>query len=411
MPVSALGYVGARAKDLGDWASYGAGPARPAARRQDRARRWRSAWTTASSASSSMPTAARASTCSAGRSRMPPRSMRWRRGSKAAGVKVARGSRALADERHGEGSDRRSTIRSATGWRFSTAPRSRPIRSCRAARCRASAPGRSGSATSCSTSRASRSIDKVMPFYRDLLGFRLTDYYSHPFEARFLHVNPRHHSLAFIKTGKNAVHHIMMEVFSLRRHGAGLRHRARRRAVATTLGRHTCDFITSFYRFTPSGFMVEYGWGARSIDPDTWQAFERKEGPSMWGHDRTWLSPEEQAEARALRMKNAAKRAAPAGAGDGRQLSTHGGRLSVVGQRDARRRKTRLTVYSGGLAQTLGRLRTRSSTLMRASAAAKRLLRLRQRGHDDLAEQRGADERARRSCLRRCRRRAGCRRR
>src|SRR5262249_19549560 len=57
-------------------------------------------------------------------------------------------------------------------------------------------------------------IERVMPFYRELLGFRLTDYYSHPFEARFLHVNQRHHSLAFIKTGKTAVHHIMMEVFS-----------------------------------------------------------------------------------------------------------------------------------------------------------------------------------------------------
>jgi len=75
--------------------------------------------------------------------------------------------------------------------------------------------------------------------------------------------------------------------------------------VATSLGRHTSDFITSFYSFTPSGFMVEYGWGARSIDPDTWQAFERKEGPSMWGHDRKWLSPEAQADARALRRKNA----------------------------------------------------------------------------------------------------------
>jgi hypothetical protein len=75
--------------------------------------------------------------------------------------------------------------------------------------------------------------------------------------------------------------------------------------VATSLGRHTSDFITSFYSFTPSGFMVEYGWGARSIDPDTWQAYERKEGPSMWGHDRKWLAPEAQADARALRLKNA----------------------------------------------------------------------------------------------------------
>jgi hypothetical protein len=76
--------------------------------------------------------------------------------------------------------------------------------------------------------------------------------------------------------------------------------------VAVTLGRHTSDFITSFYSVNPSGFMVEYGWGARLIDVDAWQAHERKEGPSMWGHDRRWLSEDDQAKARELRLQNAA---------------------------------------------------------------------------------------------------------
>src|SRR6202034_4136301 len=71
-----------------------------------------------------------------------------------------------------------------------------------------------------------------------------TDYYDHPFVARFLHLNPRHHSLAFIQTGKNAVHHIMMELFSF---------------------------------------------------DDVGQ-----------GYDRVWLSKEDNAKARALRLKNAA---------------------------------------------------------------------------------------------------------
>jgi 2,3-dihydroxybiphenyl 1,2-dioxygenase len=152
-----------------------------------------------------------------------------------------------------------------------------------------------------------QTIERLMAFYRDTLGFRLTDYYSHPFVARFLHLNPRHHSLAFIQTGKNAVHHVMMEVFSLddvgQAYDIALGQEGR---VSTTLGRHTSDFITSFYSWTPSAFMVEYGWGARSIDVDTWQAFERKEGPSMWGHDRGWLSKDDSAKARALRLKNAA---------------------------------------------------------------------------------------------------------
>jgi catechol 2,3-dioxygenase-like lactoylglutathione lyase family enzyme len=150
-------------------------------------------------------------------------------------------------------------------------------------------------------------IDRLMTFYCDLLGFRLPDYYSEPFVARFLHINPRHHSLAFIQTGKNAVHHLMMELFSFDDVGQGydlaLGEDGR---VAVTLGRHTSDFITSFYTITPSGFMVEYGWGARSIDVATWCAYERKEGPSMWGHDRAWLSPEDNAKARALRLANAA---------------------------------------------------------------------------------------------------------
>ena len=79
--------------------------------------------------------------------------------------------------------------------------------------------------------------ETMLAFYRDLLGFRLTDYYSHPFKATFLHVNPRHHSLAFIETGKNAVHHVMMELFSFDDMGQGydiaLGQEGR---VATTMG-------------------------------------------------------------------------------------------------------------------------------------------------------------------------------
>ena len=149
-------------------------------------------------------------------------------------------------------------------------------------------------------------IERMTSFYRDTLGFRLTDYYSHPFIARFLHLNPRHHSLAFVQSGKNAVHHLMMELFSFDDVGQGYDLALNEDRVAVTLGRHTSDFLTSFYSLTPSAFMVEYGWGGRLIDVDTWQAYERKEGPSMWGHDRKWLSAEDQAKARALRLKNAA---------------------------------------------------------------------------------------------------------
>jgi 2,3-dihydroxybiphenyl 1,2-dioxygenase len=151
-------------------------------------------------------------------------------------------------------------------------------------------------------------VEEMIEFYREVLGFRLSDYYSHPFEAYFFHVNPRHHSIAFVRSGKNAVHHLMMELFSLDDVGQGYDiAQSEKDRIATTLGRHTSDFLTSFYSHTPSNFLVEYGWGARSIDVDSWVAKERPEGPSMWGHDRIWLPEEVRENARKMRMQLAEK--------------------------------------------------------------------------------------------------------
>lgn len=64
-------------------------------------------------------------------------------------------------------------------------------------------------------------IDEVLPFYRDVLGFRLSDFVERPFRAYFFHINPRHHSLAFVETGTNGIHHMMMELFNLDDVGQG----------------------------------------------------------------------------------------------------------------------------------------------------------------------------------------------
>src|SRR6202048_3187661 len=53
-------------------------------------------------------------------------------------------------------------------------------------------------------------LDAVMPFYVDLLGFRLRDYMQKPFRAYFFHIHARHHSLALIETGRNGMHHLMV---------------------------------------------------------------------------------------------------------------------------------------------------------------------------------------------------------
>jgi 2,3-dihydroxybiphenyl 1,2-dioxygenase len=153
--------------------------------------------------------------------------------------------------------------------------------------------------------RADR-IGALIPFYRDLLGFRVTDFYTSPIEACFLHANPRHHSIAFLCTGTNTVHHMMMEVFSFDDLGQGYDLAIEADRVAATLGRHTSDFITSFYASTPSGLMVEYGWGARSIDPQTWEAFERTQGPSLWGHDFVGMLDDARRASRYARIELAA---------------------------------------------------------------------------------------------------------
>jgi 2,3-dihydroxybiphenyl 1,2-dioxygenase len=149
-------------------------------------------------------------------------------------------------------------------------------------------------------------IDAVMPFYVDLLGFALSDHMQKPFRAYFFHINARHHSLALIETGRNGMHHLMVELFSLddvgQSYDIALSQQER---VSVTLGRHTNDLMTSFYARTPSSFMVECGWGGREIDP-TWQPFELKDGPSLWGHERVWLPPADRDVARNMRMRAAA---------------------------------------------------------------------------------------------------------
>ena len=146
----------------------------------------------------------------------------------------------------------------------------------------------------------------VLGFYRDVLGFGLSDWVTNPFHACFLHVNPRHHSLALIETWEAGLHHLMMELFSLDDVGQGydlaMLEEGR---IAASLGRHTNDFMTSFYARTPGGFMVEYGWGGRQVDPATWQAVEMRSGPSLWGHDRQWGPPAMRDEARRLRLEAA----------------------------------------------------------------------------------------------------------
>lgn len=151
-------------------------------------------------------------------------------------------------------------------------------------------------------------VGRLLPFYRDLLGFHVTDYGLTPFPLYFFHLNGRHHSFAMVGSGRRGMHHFMVELQSLDDVGQGYDiAQSDPERVAYSLGRHSNDHMLSFYANTPSGFFVEYGWGARIIEPETWQPHETHDGPSYWGHERLHL-PEDNSmrlEMRQLRMEAA----------------------------------------------------------------------------------------------------------
>lgn len=151
-------------------------------------------------------------------------------------------------------------------------------------------------------------VEKLLPFYRDILGFHVTDYGLKPYKLYFFHINGRHHSFAMVGSGKTGLHHFMIELYSLDDVGQGydLANLEDDR-VAYTLGRHTNDHMTSFYSHTPSGFFIEYGWGGRVIDPATWEPHETHDGPSFWGHERLYLEPEQRSRLRDMRLSAAAR--------------------------------------------------------------------------------------------------------
>lgn len=153
------------------------------------------------------------------------------------------------------------------------------------------------------------SIDASLAFYRDVLGFRPSDYASVPGRIHFLHANPRHHSLALGEFGFRGVHHLMLEVRDFddlgRAYDAALENDWQ---IISSLGRHSNDHVTSFYVRTPSNWAVEVGWGGLLIEDEAaWQVRELVEGPSLWGHERTWVGEGMKQRQRELRHEAAAR--------------------------------------------------------------------------------------------------------
>ena len=132
-------------------------------------------------------------------------------------------------------------------------------------------------------------VDAALAFYTKALGFQLADVIDWTIgdglsvTLYFLYCNGRHHSFAFAKLpGSKRLHHFMLQTNSMDDVGLAYDRFDAERAIVMTLGRHTNDHMISFYGATPSGFAVEYGWGAREVTRH-WSVV-RYDRISIWGH-------------------------------------------------------------------------------------------------------------------------------
>jgi 2,3-dihydroxybiphenyl 1,2-dioxygenase len=98
----------------------------------------------------------------------------------------------------------------------------------------------------------------------------------------FMHCNERDHSVAFgIGGAKTRINHLMIEVDNL--DDVGLTYdlvRKHKLPIRITPGKHSNDHMFSFYVGNPSGWMWEYGWGARSATHQSEYYVE-----DMYGHE------------------------------------------------------------------------------------------------------------------------------
>jgi 2,3-dihydroxyethylbenzene 1,2-dioxygenase len=139
-------------------------------------------------------------------------------------------------------------------------------------------------------------LEATYRFYK-LLGMRGGVEYQVPAgpngeiaEILFMHCNERDHTVAFGPPSKKSVNHLMLEVENI--DDVFMTHdlvKASPYPIMISLGKHANDHMFSFYVASPSGFLIEVGWGGR---PATHQSehytrdtygheFSRDMGPGM----------------------------------------------------------------------------------------------------------------------------------
>jgi len=130
-------------------------------------------------------------------------------------------------------------------------------------------------------------IGKLEAFYREALGFRLSDWIG-SFMV-FLRCNPAHHRLAILP-GPPALNHVAFDVSSVDELMRGLA-RLTEKGVKLSWGpgRHTAGNNTFTYYLTPNGNAVEYTSDLEDVDEATWQPTVYEPTPAItdqWGTGR-----------------------------------------------------------------------------------------------------------------------------
>jgi biphenyl-2,3-diol 1,2-dioxygenase len=149
-------------------------------------------------------------------------------------------------------------------------------------------------------------IEKALDFYTKTMGFKMSDVIDIAMgpdltvRGYFLHCNGRHHTLAIAEAPiPKKIHHFLLQANTIDDVGhacdrldaidtnidsnLGTAEGNVESCLTTTLGRHVNDHMLSFYAVTPSGFEVEFGWGPRDIDHESW-VMTHHNRTAMWGH-------------------------------------------------------------------------------------------------------------------------------
>ncbi|MEM7137344.1 MAG: VOC family protein [Myxococcota bacterium] len=142
----------------------------------------------------------------------------------------------------------------------------------------------------------SRRPELMLAFWQRVFDARVSDWIEASvggisLDLTFLRLNERHHTLAIgatrgvrldpIRTQVQHINVLAAKVDDLT--AAHQRCRDLGFEIAHGIGQHPNDKELSFYVVSPSGFEVEYGWNAITVDEATWKPTTHQ-GISVWGH-------------------------------------------------------------------------------------------------------------------------------